>query len=138
MSDQEVSPTSTDLRQIAENATTKQWKPYFNVHGDPYVTLGAEEFEHRELMNVVANVSTGPDDYGRANAIFMGTFDPATVLAMLDVIDAADRGTCMCHESVCANSIHRAGDALTADRMRFQCSQGRIREALEKLRKTTE
>jgi hypothetical protein len=69
------------------------WQPTFNSHGDPYVSrLG------RGLFGAIikpdgefpcTQVSTGTADYGRANTNFIGSIDPAFMLAIVGMINKA-------------------------------------------------
>lgn len=68
-----------DLAAIAarEQATSADdWEPYFNSHGDPWVIEAgsAPKVERHSVSpwRMVAKVDTAPDDYGRANALFIG------------------------------------------------------------------
>ncbi|MBW4062185.1 hypothetical protein HJC99_06455 [Candidatus Saccharibacteria bacterium] len=57
------------------------WEPRFNVHGDPSIVE-----QGRGTFGLVATVSTSPRDYGRARARFIGTIDPALMMALLPVL----------------------------------------------------
>jgi hypothetical protein len=66
-----------DVEAIAARAaaaTPERWEPFFLRHGDPYVV---EEGWGPGRQNIgggprtVCDVSTAPNDYGRANALFI-------------------------------------------------------------------
>jgi hypothetical protein len=65
------------LRPMSENATTGPWERYVTTHGDPYVAVaGRAMFQavtnpENDRTDTLAAVSTGPEDYGRANAEFI-------------------------------------------------------------------
>lgn len=59
------------LEQMADAATPGDWRAHFTIHGDPMIV-------HRDATrgswptHRIADVSTSPDDYGRANALLLG------------------------------------------------------------------
>jgi hypothetical protein len=72
-----------DIRARADAATAGPWQPYFTTHGDPYVV------DHTGwLTRQIAQLSTAPEDYGRANAIFIA-HARSDVPALLTIAEAA-------------------------------------------------
>lgn len=55
------------LRAVSEAATPGSWTAYFGAHGDPRVVADMS----RPLTTGIANVSSAPDDYGKADAEFI-------------------------------------------------------------------
>jgi hypothetical protein len=72
-------------RALAEAATPGPWHDCFSVHGDPTVVTDPD----RAAFTVVADISTRPLDYGRANTWHIAANDPAHVLRVLAAADAA-------------------------------------------------
>lgn len=72
-------------RSLAESATPGPWHDCFSVHGDPTVVTDPD----RAAFTVVADISTRPADYGRANTWHIAAAaDPVHVLAVLAAADA--------------------------------------------------
>lgn len=80
------------LRQLAQAAIAgdpmdrqwpTEWEAWFNFHGDPFVVE-----KGRKQWAVVATVATAPADYGQARANYIGACGPATMLALLDMVES--------------------------------------------------
>lgn len=52
---------------MPDATTPGPWLPYFTVHGDPMVVPASTPYP----TSRIADVSTAPDDYGRANAVLI-------------------------------------------------------------------
>jgi hypothetical protein len=67
-----------DIEAIAARAaaaTPERWEPFFTRHGDPYVVEEGWGPGRQDIgggSRTVCDVSTGPPDYGQANAMFIG------------------------------------------------------------------
>lgn len=73
------------MRRVAEGATPGPWETYESIHAETFVCE-----EGRSMFGVVSQPATGREDYGRANAEHIATFDPPTVLALIDRLEAAE------------------------------------------------
>lgn len=88
------------IRARAAAATGGPWVPYFNSHGDPYVTLPGLYLTRR-----IADVSVSPDDYGKANAEFIAHAREdvpdllAEVARLTEELDAAHANNRIYYES---------------------------------------
>lgn len=67
-----------DIEAIAARAAAaspERWEPYFTMHGDPFVVEEGWGPSRQDIgggSRMIATVSTSPEDYGRANADFIG------------------------------------------------------------------
>lgn len=74
--------THDELRELAARATPGPWHAYFTTHGDPFVVCDRDRWPQTQM----AQVSTAPDDYGRANCEFIAAARTA-LPALLDTVD---------------------------------------------------
>jgi hypothetical protein len=60
-----------------------EWRAVFNSHGDPYV-CEVKDGHERGTFGTVVTIGTGPSDYGRGRANFIGEWDPARVMDVVN------------------------------------------------------
>lgn len=71
------------------NLTEAPWEAHFTSHGDPSICVPQKWKTHR-----IAELSTWPEDYGKANNLFIAASrndSPALIRALLDALEAAER-----------------------------------------------
>ena len=88
-------PDLSVLKAAAEAVPARNWEVWPNVHGDPVVV----EAGGRGQFADICRVTTRFDDYGRSVAAFIGAADPATVLALIVRLEAAEAAAaqkCVC------------------------------------------
>jgi len=75
-----------ELRRLCEAATPGPWEAYWTQHAEGMVVPSSMPYPSSRI----AEVSSAPEDYGRANTLAIAACNPSAIIVLLDALDAAE------------------------------------------------